>query len=231
VLVKPNVGWNRLPEQAANTNPQVVAEVVRHARAAGAAEIWVTDVTVNNAERCFARSGIGEAARQAGARIVLPSKSGFRTVAVGGELLRVAEVLWPFVEADKLINVPVVKQHGSAGATMAMKNWYGVLGGHRVRLHQDLDRSIFELARLMKPTLTILDATRVLVANGPSGGSLDDVRRRDTIAAGVDEVALDAFGAPLLGLSPADLGYLALGDKAGLGTRDYKSLKLVETTG
>jgi uncharacterized protein (DUF362 family) len=231
VVIKPNVGWNRKAEQAANTNPEVVAEVVRQVKAAGAAAVWVTDVTVNHAERCFARSGIRAAAEEAGAKVILPNDGRFRTVAVGGETLRVADVLWPFIDADKVINLPIVKQHGLARATMSMKNWYGVLGGHRVRLHQDIDRSIFELTAMMKPTLTVLDATRVLMANGPSGGSLDDVKRFDTVAAGVDEVALDAFGASFLGVDASSLGYLALAEKAGLGRRNFQSLELVEVPG
>lgn len=228
VAVKPNVGWNRLPEQAANTEPQVVAEVVRLALGAGAAEVWVTDNPVNTAERCFARSGIAEAAQRAGAKVVLPSERAFRLVEVAGATLRVAEVLWPLVEADRVINLPIVKQHGLSRATLSMKNWYGVLGGHRARLHQDIHRSVVDLASMMKPTLTVLDATRILLANGPSGGSLDDVKRLDTVAVSADEVALDAFGASLLGLSPADVGSIALGEKAALGRADWRSLKLEE---
>jgi uncharacterized protein (DUF362 family) len=231
VVVKPNVGWNRLPEQAANTHPEVVAEVVRQVVAADAAEVWVCDNSVNNAERCFERSGIRAAAAAAGARVILPTEGAFRLTAIGGTTLVSADVLWPFVEADKVINVPIVKQHGLARATLSMKNWYGVLGGHRVRLHQEIDRSIFELAMLMKPTLTVLDATRILVANGPSGGSLDDVKRMDTVAAAQDEVALDAFGASLLGVAPAELGYLELAAAAGLGERDLGRLKVEEMAG
>lgn len=228
VVVKPNVGWNRLPEQAANTDPEVVAELVRLVLAAGAAQVWVADVPVNTPDRCFARSGIAEAASRAGARVVLPGASAFRPVEVVGEALRVADVLWPFVEADRVINVPVAKQHGLSRATLAMKNWYGVLGGHRARLHQDIHRSVVDLAAMMKPTLTVLDATRVLLANGPSGGSLDDVRRLDTVAVSGDEVALDALGASLLGFAPEEVGSIALGERAGLGRADWRALKVEE---
>ncbi|MFH0901869.1 MAG: DUF362 domain-containing protein [Pseudomonadota bacterium] len=228
VVIKPNAGWNRLPEQAANTNPDVVAEVVRLAIAAGAAKVWVTDYPVNNPERCFERSGIRQAVAKAGGDLVLPDKGSFRDVEVGGKILRIAEVLYPIVEADRVINVPVVKQHGLSLATMAMKNWYGVIGGHRVRLHQNIHRAIVELAAMVKPTLTILDATRVLMANGPSGGSLDDVKQMDTVIAGVDEVALDAYGATLLGLDPQDVGFIVEGEKQGLGKADYKSLTTLE---
>lgn len=228
VVIKPNVGWNRLAEQAANTNPEVVAELVRMAIAAGASKVWVTDNPVNNPERCFERSGIRKAVGEAGGTLVLPDANQFREVEVGGKLLRVAEVLFPLVEADRVINVPIAKQHSLSGATLSMKNWYGVLGGHRVRLHQDIHRSIVDLAQMVKPTLTVLDATRVLLANGPSGGSLDDVKRLDTVAVSTDEVALDAFGAGLIGLSPEAVGFIGEGEKAGLGRADFKSRKLVE---
>jgi uncharacterized protein (DUF362 family) len=228
VLVKPNVGWNRLPDQGANTTPELVAEVVRLALAAGASQVWVCDNPVNTAERCFTRSGIAEAARRAGAKVVLPGERDFRLVEVAGATLRTAEVIWPLVEADRVINLPIVKQHGLCRATLSMKNWYGVLGGHRARLHQDIDRSVVDLTGMVKATLTVMDATRVLLANGPSGGSLDDVKRLDTVAVSTDQVALDAWGASLLGLAAADLGSIALGEKAGLGRADWKSLKVEE---
>jgi uncharacterized protein (DUF362 family) len=231
VVIKPNIGWNRLPEQAANTNPDVVAEVVRLVAAAGAGKIWVTDVSVNTAEQCFARSGIEKAAGAAGATVVRPASTAFREVDVSGKLLHTGDVLFPFVEADRIINVPVVKQHSLSGATMALKNWYGVLGGQRVKLHQNIHLSIVDLAAMIKPTLTIMDATRILLANGPTGGSLADVKRMDTVAVSTDEVALDAFGAGLLGLSPVDLGFIVEGMKAGLGTLDWKSLKTEELGG
>jgi len=231
VVIKPNIGWNRLPEQAANSNPEVVAEVVRQVVAAGASKVWLTDFSVNTPEQCFVRSGIEKAAKQAGATVIRPDAGAFREVNVSGKLLRTGEVLVPFVDADRVINVPVVKQHGLSGATMALKNWYGVLGGQRVKLHQNIHVSIVDLAAMMKPTLTILDATRILLANGPTGGSLADVKQMDTVAAGTDEVALDAFGATLLGLQPADLGFIVEGMKAGLGTLQWRNLKTVELGG
>jgi uncharacterized protein (DUF362 family) len=231
VVIKPNIGWNRLPEQAANSNPDVVAEVVRQVIAAGAGKVWVTDVSVNTAEQCFARSGIEKAALAAGATVIRPESNAFREVDVSGKLLRTGDVLYPFVEADRVINVPVVKQHGLSGATMALKNWYGVLGGQRVKLHQNIHLSIVDLALMVKPTLTIMDATRILLANGPTGGSLADVKQMDTVAVSTDEVALDAFGAGLLGLSPNDIGFIVEGMKAGLGTLDWRSLKTDELGG
>jgi uncharacterized protein (DUF362 family) len=231
VLLKPNVGWNRLPEQAANTNPELVAEVARMVAAAGAAAVWVTDVPVNDHRQCFERSGIFRAAGAAGATVVLPERVGFREVDIGGTVLRNAEVLAKVLEADRIINLPVVKEHGISRATLSMKNWYGVLGGIRARLHQDLHRSVVDLAVAIKPTLTIMDATRVLMANGPTGGSPSDVKRMDTVAASTDQVALDAFGASLLGFTVGEVESILIGDRAGLGRSDFRALKLVEVAG
>ncbi len=129
VVIKPNVGWDRQPEQAANTNPEVVAAVVKLCREAGAGAVRVTDVSLNDPQRCFVRSGIQRAAQDAGAEVVLPGDDDFIATDMGGELLKIWPVARYYHEADKVINVPVVKHHSLSGCTLAMKNWYGVLGG------------------------------------------------------------------------------------------------------
>lgn len=227
VLIKPNVGWNRRPEQAANTNPLVVAALVRACRAAGAREVLVTDCPVNNAERCFHRSGILEAAREAGAKVVLPERSRHVMVRIPGKLGR-WPVLEPFAQVDKVINAPLAKHHSLTHATVGMKNWYGILGGQRNRLHQRIDDSIAELATLMRPTLTVVDATRILLRNGPTGGSLADVKRIDAVAVSLDPVAVDAWGAELVGADPTQLGWLRRAVDNRLGVVDYRSLNPIE---
>ncbi len=218
VLVKPNVAWDRTPEQGANTNPEVVAEVVRLALAAGARKVLVTDAPVNEARRTFDRSGIARAASAAGAEVVLPGQARFREVDLGGTVLRAWPVLEPFLDADKIINVPVAKHHDLTQATLGVKNWYGMLGGLRVRLHQRIDDCLADLAAFLRPTLTVLDAYRVLMRNGPSGGSLEDVALRKTVIAGTDPIAIDAYAArELLGVASGALRYLELAAERGLG--------------
>ncbi len=218
VLVKPNMAWDRTPEQAANTNPEAVAEVVRLALAAGARKVLVTDVPVNEAHRAFERSGIARAATGAGAQVVLPNESRFREVDLGGALLRAWPVFEPFLQADKIINLPVAKHHSLTGATLGVKNWYGVLGGLRMRLHQRIDESLADLAAFLRPTLTVLDAYRVLMRNGPSGGNTEDIALRKTVIAGTDPIAVDAWAAQeLLGLAASSLPYLELAAERGLG--------------
>ena len=218
VLVKPNMAWDRPPELGANTHPAVVAEVVRLCREAGAARVIVGDVAVHDTARVAVRSGIGEAARAAGAELVLPDEGGFREAALGGSVLSSWEVFRPALTATKIINVPVVKDHALTRLTAGLKNWYGVLGGTRARLHQDIDTSIADLSVAFRPTLTVVDATRVMTKGGPTGGRLEDVRPIGLVAAGTDPVALDAWGARLLGLDPRTIGYLALAEGRGVGS-------------
>ncbi|VAX19491.1 Iron-sulfur cluster-binding protein [hydrothermal vent metagenome] len=228
VVIKPNVAWDRLPEQAANTNPDVVAAVVTIVKEARAGQIIVTDVSLNDPERCFARSGIEEAASIAGGKIWIPAATDFKLADLKGELLNVWPVSRAFLEADKVINLPVVKHHSLSQCTLAQKNWYGILGGRRNRLHQDIHTSIADLSQAMLPTLTILDGTRALMRNGPTGGNPGDVETHNIIIAGLDEVAIDSYGMGILGIDPNDVKYMALAQKRGLGRIDWKSVSHYE---
>jgi uncharacterized protein (DUF362 family) len=135
----------------------------------------------------------------------------------------------PFIEADKVINVPIAKHHNLSRFTGGMKNWYGLLGGRRNRLHQNIDVSIADLATFMRPTLTVLDATRVLVRNGPQGGNIDDAVDLHQVVAGPDPVAIDAYGASLIGANPQTVRYLSIAEQRGLGRSDWRSVAYVET--
>ncbi len=227
VIIKPNIGWDRLPEQAANTNPGVVAELVRLCRAAGAGKVIVTDIPVNDPRRCFARSGIQAAALAAGAEVFETAALRMVPAAVGG-LAAGLEVPQQLLAADRVINVPVVKHHSLSRATLGMKNWFGAFGRGRNRLHQEIDRALAELCATFRPTLTVMDATRVLVANGPLGGSLADVRAVNAVAAGIDPVACEAWGAQQMGLQPRSLGFIVEAERRGLGKAD---LALVQDLG
>ncbi|MGD0580818.1 MAG: DUF362 domain-containing protein, partial [Bryobacteraceae bacterium] len=227
VVIKPNMAWDRTPEQAANTNPDVVAALVRLCLEAGAGKAIVTDVSIHDARSVFDRSGIAAAARSAGAELVLPEARLFRDVDLRGEVLGVWPVLEPFLTADKVINVPIAKQHSLTGATLGMKNWYGILGGQRMRLHQRIHESLADLLAFLRPTLTVLDAYRVLMRNGPTGGSLDDVALKQTVIASTDPVAVDAYAAQAFwGLDERTLVHLRLAAERKLGTTRYDSLRV-----
>jgi len=221
VTIKPNVGWDRRPEQAANTNPVLVGEMVRQCYAAGASEVIVSDVTCNDPRRCFIRSGIRDAAEEAGAKVLLAEEQDYIEINLGGKLLTTWPVLKHFVETDRFINMPIVKHHSLSACTIGMKNLYGIIGGRRNQLHQQIDQSIVDLTAFVRPTLTVVDATRVLMRSGPQGGSLADVNTEHTVLCATDPVTADARGAEFLGLNPANVSHIMLAESSGLGTADY----------
>jgi uncharacterized protein (DUF362 family) len=221
VTIKPNVAWDRTPEQGANTNPVLVAEMVRLCLSAGAAEVIVSDITCNDPRRTFLRSGIKEAAEKAGAKVYLEADEDFLTFDIGGQILGKWPVLKHFVRTDRLINMPIVKHHSLSECTIGMKNLYGIIGGRRSQLHQHIDQSIVDLTAFCRPTLTVVDATRVMHRGGPQGGSLADVTIENSIICSTDLVAADSRGCEFLGLSGDIVGHISLAHKAGLGEIDY----------
>lgn len=229
VLVKPNVGFATPPRVGATTHPDVIREVVRLCLAAGAAEVLVSDYPTTDPDHAFRVTGIGKAAEEAGARVVLPREGQFRrTTLAGSDLFRD----WPMLVAplggvDRVIGVAPVKDHGLAGVTLGIKNWYGLLGGRRNLFHQRIHDCLVDLAILFRPTLTILDGTVSMVSNGPTGGSDADLRATRTLIAGTDPVAVDACGVGLLGRSVHDHPWLQRAERAGLGTTDWEGLNPV----
>jgi len=226
VLVKPNIGWDRVPEQAATTNPDVVSEVVRQCSTAGAKRVIVTDVSCNDPRRCFERSEIAEAAQHTGAEVILPDPTMFKEVDLQGQILRAWPVFTPFLNVDKVINVPIAKHHSFTGTTLGMKNWYGMLGGPRHQLHQKIHESLVDLADFVRPTLTMIDCYRILIRNGPTGGNLQDVLLKKTMVAGTDPVALDAYVAKAFwDIDVAALPYLKMATDRGLGTYEFEKVR------
>ncbi len=226
VVIKPNIGWDRTPEQAGDTNPEVVATVVKLCFEAGAKKVRVFDRPVNDPRRCYIQSGIAPAAGALGADVGYVDERKFRDMDIKGETLKSWPLYTEIFEADKVINIPIAKHHGLAKLTLSMKNWMGIMGGMRRQIHQKLDASLVDLSAKVKPTLTILDAVRILTANGPQGGSLADVKKLDTVIVGIDQIAIDSYGATLFGMQGSDLGYVKLGHKMGLGQMDLKRLKI-----
>ena len=230
VAIKPNISWARRPELAATTNPEVVEAVVELCFDAGAKKVRIADHTIHEARRCFALTGIGPVAKRTGADLVFPRSSLLKRMKLNGHRLDVWPVFMPFVEADKVLNVPVAKVHGLSTLTLGMKNWIGGVGGRRSALHQDIHQSIVDLAQFFNPTLTLIDATRIMIKNGPSGGSLSDVAIKNTLILGNDPVAVDAKAAGLFNCQPSEIGFIRLGQKWGLGTYDLQRLTQQKVT-
>jgi uncharacterized protein (DUF362 family) len=231
VLIKPNVAFDRSPKLGATTNPEVLAALIRLVREAGAGEVRVADNPIESPENCFQKSGIAGVSRQLGARVFLPSPSSFEMLEVpGAKLIERWPFFWqPFRGVDKVIGVAPVKDHNLCHASMCTKNWYGLLGGRRNQFHQDIHNIVADLALMMKPTFVVLDASRILMKNGPTGGDLSDVVNGQTLVAATDQLAADAFGySQLLGRTGELPQYLLNAQERGLGTVDWRNVKWKE---
>ncbi len=232
VVVKPNIGWDRTPEQAANTNPDVVKTVVRMCLEAGAKQVKVIDRPCNDPRRCYKQSGIMDAVESLGDPAAVmehvdPRKFLERKIGTGKSLQS-----WTFyrdlLEADRIINVPIAKHHSSTRLTMSLKNVMGIIGGNRGNIHHDLDQNIVDLNLVVRWHLIVLDAVRIQTANGPQGGRLQDVRRMDTVIAGTDPVAVDSYAATLFGITGHDVPHVLYASQRGLGEIDLKKVKILK---
>ena len=229
VLLKVNAAFASAPMLSATTHPDMVTALTRLCFKAGAESVMVTDNPINDPASCFRLTGIEPAARSAGATIVLPQKDFFKPYSLPqARLIRNWPVLFdPLSRVDKIIGTAPVKDHHRSGASMIMKNWYGLLGGRRNIFHQDIHTIIQELAMMIKPTLVVLDGTTTMMHNGPTGGSLSDLKNTHTMIVSTDQVAADACGAGLLDKTVADLAFIKKAEAAGLGTADFRSLNPV----
>jgi uncharacterized protein (DUF362 family) len=230
VVIKPNIGWDRTPEMAACTNPEVVKTLVELVLAAGAKKAVVIDNTTNQAKRCYVRSGIQDAVSQAGGEMLFVDDYRVKKMALKGEWIKEWEIVQDVVESDVIINVPIGKVHSLCRLTLGGKNWLGATAGARNQFHQSLDKAVTDLAAFFKPRLTVLDAYRILVRNGPQGGRLSDTELRKTVVAGTDPVAVDTYGASLFGVGTDELPYLGLSRARGLGETDLRKVRIEKRT-
>jgi uncharacterized protein (DUF362 family) len=238
VVLKPNIGWDRTPEQAANTNPDVVVALAEMCLAAGAKEVRVFDRPCNEPRRCYANSGIQAALEAFGkrhgasgsVRIYHVEDRKFRRTSIPGALaMKEWDLYRDALEADRIVNIPVAKHHSLSTVTLGLKNMMGVMGGNRGQIHFNLSECLVDLNRRLPSSLTVIDATRVLVRNGPTGGNLADVRAPGIIFASTDVVAADAVAAEkVFGLKARDVAHIQKAVDGGLGVASPAQIRVVE---
>jgi len=230
VILKPNICVDyHSAEFAATTNPAVVAAVTKLCLEAGAKRVRVLDMPFGGTpESAYAISGIAEAVKAAGGEMSIMSPVKFvKTDIPRGVDIRSWPVYRDALDADVLINLPIAKHHSLARLSLGAKNLFG-LAANPPQLHSSLGQRAADLLSLFRPSLTIVDAVRILVAHGPTGGSLDDVKQADTVIASHDPVSADAYAATLFGLKGEDIAYVKAAAALGLGALDLSSVKLEE---
>ena len=233
VVVKPNIAWDKPPEMAANTNPILVGEIVKHCISAGAKEVIVFDNTCDNWRKCYTNSGIEAAAKSAGAKVIPADKeSYFKTVKLPrGKSLKEMKVHEALLDANVWINVPILKHHGGTNLTIAMKNLMGIIWDRRVFHRTNLHQCIADMCSLeKKPVLNIVDAYRVLKSNGPQGRSASDVVLSKGLFMSPDIVAVDTastrFFSQIREMTLEDVKHIQLGQDMKLGTTDIDKLNV-----
>ena len=234
VVVKPNIGWDRAEEYAANTNPVVVKALVEQALEAGASRVQVFDRTCNEKRRCYKNSGIEDALKSLKNKKVrhehIDDRKFIPVEIKRGKSLSDIKIYRDALEADCYINVPIAKHHSLSRLTLGLKNSMGVIGGNRGMMHFSLGQKLADLATVIQPALTVIDATRILLDNGPQGGSLDDVKAMNTLVASTDPVAADAYATTLFGLQPGEIESTVAAYKMGLGEMNLKQMDILTST-
>jgi uncharacterized protein (DUF362 family) len=231
VVIKPNLVYRMNYKFGATTNPFVLKKVIELCFNAGAAKVKVAEnpSDSNDAKYAFKDTGAFKVCKATGAELVYPLQNRFREMNIRGVALKKYPVFIDTVECDKLINLPIVKDHMYSNLSCAMKNFFGAVGGSRFSLHLELHQNIVDLAKFFKPALNIIDAYRVLKRNGPRGGSFRDVEKKYSIAAGTDIVACDAFAAGLLGMKVSDVEHIKLATSQKLGNSSERKIKKTTT--
>jgi uncharacterized protein (DUF362 family) len=225
VIVKPNIAWDRTPEQAATTNPLVVASVVALCKKAGAKTVKVFDRTCNDARRSYDSSGIAKSAEEAGASVSYVLDRRFHQIQIPkGVSMREWNIYEDAATADVLINIPIAKHHGNSRLTLGFKNMMGIAGGNRGTWHPEIHQRLADFATVTAVDLTIVDAYRILTAHGPASGTAADVRKEGLLVAGIDPVAVDAYCTTIFGLQPQEVGFVPRAHEHGLGEMDLQKI-------
>jgi len=238
VVLKPNIGWDRTPEQAANTDPEFVVAVAEMCLAAGAKEVRVFDRTCNDPRRCYVNSGIKDAVErfarknrvEEALRIYhVDDRKFIRTAIPNASTIKEWELYRDALDADKIVNLPIAKHHSLAGITLGLKNMMGIMGGNRGQIHARLSECLVDIHRRVPVALTVIDAGRVLLRNGPSGGNLADVKSFGKAFASRDVVAADLVAAgQIFQRSARDVPHIGKAMESGLGISSVAQIRRVE---
>jgi uncharacterized protein (DUF362 family) len=228
VVVKPNIGWDVVPERAGNTNPILIRRIVQHCYEAGAKEVYVFDNTCDDWKRCYSNSGIERAVKDAGGKMVSgDSERYYQPVEVKkGKKLTSTKVHELILDSDVFINVPILKNHSSTELTISMKNLMGNVWDRGYWHRNDLNQCIVDFTSFRKPDLNIVDAYYVMKRNGPRGVSKGDVALMKSQIISSDIVAADAAAAKLFGTEPETISYIKLAAEMNLGEMDLSKLNI-----
>jgi len=235
VVLKPNMSFSRTPDFSATTHPLVVATVAQACIEAGAQQVLILDHTLQRPEPCLERTGIRDACKDIpGVHVfALQERKFFREIKVPqGKVLERVEVMKEILDSQVLINIPVAKSHSATGVSLGMKGLMGMIWD-RESFHSqyNINQAIADLGTVIKPQLTLLDATRALASGGPGGPG--EVKKPNLIIAGIDPVAVDSYGVSVVpwygqNFKGRQVEHLLAAHQRGLGKIDLDQLKILK---
>jgi len=229
VVIKPNIGWDRTPEQAANTHPLIVKAIAEECIRAGARKVKIFDRTCNDPRRCYETSGFNSLFKNL-KKVELKhiEFERFKKVNLNGKFLKEWELYDEALSADVFINVPIAKHHGLTTLTLALKNIMGIMGGNRGYIHRNIETALSDIHSVVKTHLTIIDATRILLNHGPQGGDIRDVKILNKVIATKDIVLADAYATTLFGKKPEDIAITVEAYRRGLGEMRLSNVRVIK---
>jgi len=232
VVVKPNIGWDAVPERAVNTNPKLLTRIIQHCLEAGAKDVYMFDHTCDNWNKCYINSGLQEAARNAGAKVVAGNTESYYHEVNNTEtkVLKSLKIHELILESDVFINVPILKHHSSTKLTVSMKNLMGIVWDRRFWHNNNLQQCIAEFPLYRKPDLNVVDAYAILKRNGPRGVSKADVVELKTLIISSDIVAADAAGTKFFGDEPERINYIRIAHDMKIGNMNLDQLNIKRLT-
>jgi uncharacterized protein (DUF362 family) len=229
VVVKPNIGWDRRPEYAATTHPLVVRAIVEECIKAGAKKVKVFDNPCNDPRRTYENSGIhGTLKGLKNVELKHTEDERFKNIKINGVFLKEWPLYDEALSADVFINVPIAKHHGLTRLTLGLKNIMGIMGGNRGYIHRSIEDALADVHSVVKSSLVIIDATRILLDHGPQGGNLRDVKILNRVIASTDIVAADAYATTLFNLHPQDISTTVTAYKRGMGEINLNRIKIIK---
>lgn len=230
VVIKPNIGWDRTPEQAANTHPLIVKAIAEECLKAGAKKVKIFDRTCNDPRRCYETSGFNAVFKDMkNVELKHIEFERFKKIKLNGVFLKEWELYDEALSANVFINVPIAKHHGLTSLTLALKNVMGIMGGNRGYIHRNIGTALADINAVVKSHLVVIDATRILLDHGPQGGDLKDVKVLNKVVASTDIVAADAFVTTFFGKKPEDIEITLEAYKRRLGEIKLSNIQVLKS--
>jgi len=231
---KPNIPFGRTPEQGICTHPDLIDVFLEKTIKSGIKDIVIPERVGRSDAGAFERNGSGPVLKKHKQK-VSPTKSKsseFTVIEIPeAKSLKTVEVFTELLECDATVNMPVAKHHGGATMTITMKNWMGVVKDPRWWHRNNLHQCIADFSLFLKPTWSIVDATRCITSRGPGGPSEFDPNIMiypNEVILSRDPVAADAVAARHFHESPHEVKYLSIAQEMGIGVIGQADMNIHE---